>query len=53
MGVVSLVARIGDSAPSLMLVVCQTAREIEERLFDGPSVAELCPGSTGRSGGVM
>jgi hypothetical protein len=39
-GVVSLVARIGDSAPLLMLVVCQTAREIEERLFDGPSVHE-------------
>jgi hypothetical protein len=34
-GVVSLVARIGDSAPLLMLVVCQRAREIEERLSTG------------------
>jgi DNA-binding CsgD family transcriptional regulator len=39
-GVVSLVARVGDGTPLLILVVRQTAREIEERLFDGPSVRE-------------
>jgi DNA-binding CsgD family transcriptional regulator len=40
LGVVSLVARVGDGAPLLILVVRQTAREIEERLLDGPSVHE-------------
>jgi DNA-binding CsgD family transcriptional regulator len=39
-GVVSLVARVGNGAPLLILVVRQAAREIEERLFDGPSVRE-------------
>jgi DNA-binding CsgD family transcriptional regulator/transcriptional regulator of acetoin/glycerol metabolism len=39
-GLVSLVARVGDGAFLLMLVVRQTAREIEERLLDGPSVHE-------------
>jgi DNA-binding CsgD family transcriptional regulator len=40
LGVVSLVARVGDGTPLLKLVVRQTAREIEERLLDGPSVHE-------------
>jgi DNA-binding CsgD family transcriptional regulator len=40
LGVVPLVARVGDGASLLMLVVRQTARKIEERLLDGPSVHE-------------
>lgn len=39
-GVVSLVARVGDGGPLLRLVVRHTAGEIEERLYDGPSVRE-------------